>query len=339
VGPVTKRLYTVLGDRVSIGKFWLGFIILKRFYMPSGITIYNLVKSYRRGRVKALDGINASFLPGRTHGLIGPNGSGKTTLMGCLLGLLHKNEGIIDINGMTPDDLAFKFALGYVPERLRFDMWMKAWDFMVYHGRLLKLNKASREARITNCLERIGLEPNAWHARLKTYSRGMLQRLGLAQALLGQPQYLFLDEPTSGMDPAGVMLFRNIVREESARGALVLLSSHQLSQVEQLCDEVHFIEKGRIVQAVTQGADTSTRVLRVRWSQSAPVPSLPKDFPSSPKVRLMEERSGEASFEVDGDEGARQTIEALVRAGYPVVDAIPDTSRLERLFTNPKEKE
>ncbi len=305
--------------------------------MTSGITIQDLMKTYRRGRVRALDGLNARLLPGRTHGLIGPNGSGKTTLMGCLLGLLKRDSGSIHIDGHQPEDIPFKAALGYVPERLRFDMWMKAWEFMEYHDALTLQKPAGRKDRITRSLTRIGLDKNFWRERLKTFSRGMLQRIGLAQALLNQPKYLFLDEPTSGMDPAGVILFRRIVAEESQRGCLVLLSSHQLNQVERLCDEIHFIEEGKLIRAETQAEDKSKRILLLRWSPTPKKLKLPKTMAKNQKFRLMEIRKDEALYEVKGDEGAQEVIRLLVKAGYPLFEAVPDSSRLERYFTSPKE--
>lgn len=299
--------------------------------MQTGITIQGLHKTYRRGRVKAIDGLDVVFAPGRIHGFIGPNGSGKTTLLGCLLGLLRQDAGTIDIDGMTPDSLLFKGSLGYVPERLRFDMWMKAWDFMVYHDRLLRLEPSQREKRVTTCLERIGLDEGAWQAPLKTFSRGMLQRIGLAQALLGSPKYLFLDEPTSGMDPSGVILFKKVVREENDGGCLVILSSHQLSQVEQLCNEVHFIEKGRLTKAETHGPDLSKRVIHIRWSPGEGTPPN-ESLPRLPEATLVESAIGEVYYAVDGDKGAHAILKAVLDAGFPVVEAVPDTSRLERLF-------
>jgi ABC-2 type transport system ATP-binding protein len=306
--------------------------------MASGITVQGLVKTYRRGKVKALAGVDMEFQPGKTHGLIGPNGSGKTTLLGCLLGLLQQDAGVIEIDGLSPDDLGYKGSLGYVPERLRFDMWMKAWDFMKYHYHLARLDPADRDNRITECLERVGLEPKHWKEPLKSYSRGMLQRVGIAQALLNRPKYLFLDEPTSGMDPAGVVLFRRIVREENERGCLILLSSHQLSQVEQLCDKVHFIEHGRFNESETKGADTTKRIMCLRWSHSLAGQGVPKELPVVQNARLIEQRASEVLFEVEGDQGASGIIEALVKAGYPLIEAIPDASRLERLFKTPKER-
>jgi ABC-2 type transport system ATP-binding protein len=305
--------------------------------MKNGITIQSLVKTYRGGLVRALDGLHAHLLPGRTHGLIGPNGSGKTTLMGCLLGLLKRDSGSIDIDGLQPENIPFKAVLGYVPERLRFDMWMRAWDFMEYHDTLTLQKPEGRKDRITRALTRIGLDQNFWRERLKTFSRGMLQRIGLAQALLNQPQYLFLDEPTSGMDPSGVMLFRKIIAEESQRGCLVLLSSHQLNQVERLCDEIHFIEKGRLIRAQIQAADKSKRILCLRWSPPPKKLKLPKTRAKSKNFRLVELRKDEALYEVKGDEGAREVIRLLVKEGYPVFEAVPDSSRLERYFTSPKE--
>jgi len=306
--------------------------------MPNGIIIRDLIKTYRRGRIQALAGIDAHFLPRRVHGLIGPNGSGKTTLMGCLLGLLKRDSGTIEIDGLTPESISFKTKLGYVPERLRFDMWMKAWDFMTYHDRLTLQQSEGREERITHCLERIGLDRNCWHQRLNSFSRGMLQRIGLAQALLNQPKYLFLDEPTSGMDPAGVILFRRIVGEESKKGCLVLLNSHQLNQVERLCDEIHFIEKGRLIEAKTKGVDTSTRILCLRWALPEKKLRALKNFPKNKNFRFIEQKQEEAFFEVDGDQGAQKVIGILVKAGYPLIEAFPDTSRLERYFVGTKEK-
>ncbi len=300
--------------------------------MPANIVIRDLVKTYRRGKVKALNGLNAEFVSGKTHGLIGPNGSGKTTLMGCLLGLLHRDAGQIDIAGLIPESIDFKRQLGYVPERLRFDMWMKAWEFMEYHDHLAGLEKASRKERVAQCLTRIGLEEKSWQERLKTFSRGNLQRLGLAQAILNQPQYLFLDEPTSGMDPVGVILFRKVVQEEAQRGCMVLLSSHQLNQVEQLCDEIHFIEKGQIIDQNPGDAHGGENILKVRWMAASKKTAGIKAHKFSSAVRLLHFSDLGAEFKVKGEEGSREVIETLVKKGVPVIEAVPETSRLERFF-------
>lgn len=264
--------------------------------------------------------------------MIGPNGSGKTTLMGCLLGLLHRDAGQIDIAGLTPESIAFKRQLGYVPERLRFDMWMKAWEFMEYHDHLAGLDKASRKKRVALCLTRIGLEEKSWQERLKTFSRGNLQRLGLAQAILNQPPYLFLDEPTSGMDPVGVILFRKVVQEEARRGCLVLLSSHQLNQVERLCDEIHFIEKGQIIDQKPEDAHGEENILKVRWMTASKKSADIKAHEFSFAVRLLRYTDHGAEFKVKGEEGSREVIETLVKMGVPVIEAVPETSKLERFF-------
>jgi ABC-2 type transport system ATP-binding protein len=254
--------------------------------------------------------------------------------MSCLLGLLKKDEGRIEIDGLKPEDLLFKARLGYVPERLRFDMWMKAWDFMAYHDRLAGQKPPNRTDRISYVLERVGLESRHWKSRLKSFSRGMLQRLGLAQALIGRPRYLFLDEPTSGMDPEGVVLFREIIKEESREGCLVLLSSHQLNQVERLCDQVLFIEKGNLTQAPVEVEDVGPRVLKIRWAAKSEVGSF-----SSKKWRsfkVVEARPNEMLIEVEGDQGAQKAIRELVQATCPIIEVVPDVSRLERYFMKEK---
>ncbi len=301
--------------------------------MSDGIIVRGLTKTYRKGRVKALVGVDAEFPRGRAHGLIGPNGSGKTTLMGCVLGLLHRDGGTITIDGATPEDQAFRAGVGYVPERLRFDMWMRGWAFMEYHDRLSLQAKEGRNDRIKNCLERVGLAESAWIQPLKTYSRGMLQRIGLAQAILHKPKTLFLDEPTSGMDPGGVALFRSVVQAEIARGCLVLLSSHQLAHVEQLCDSIHFIERGSVTTGDTMAPDSARRVIRVRWADPPRAARPIARVLDLPKVRLVETKERGAVIEVEGDEGAAEVLAALIGAGYPVAEATPAASRLERYFT------
>lgn len=207
--------------------------------MAPAILAEGLRKRY--GKTIALDGVSLSVRRGEALGIIGPNGAGKTTLMGCLIGLLDPTEGSVTIAGRSPHDLATKGRLGYVPERLNFSRWMTGLDFVALHAAL-----CNEPADVEETLDRVGLDRGAWARPLKKYSRGMLQRTALAQALIGKPDVLFLDEPTSGIDPAGAVRFRALMRELKRDGVTIVLNSHQLDQMEQICDRVVFMKRGRI---------------------------------------------------------------------------------------------
>ncbi len=234
--------------------------------MGGAIVVERLTKHYGRARAKALDDVNLEINPGEILGLIGPNGAGKTTFLGCLLGLLRANHGSIRIDGLDPDDLAVRRVSGYLPERLQFDRWMTGRRFLAYHHCLAGQPAAQRATDVEGGLHRVGLDPARWDMPVKKYSRGMLQRLGMAQALVGGPKFVFLDEPASGVDPAGVLAFREILGDLKRRGATVILNSHQLDQLERVCDRVAYIEAGRIrhVENLRQ-PEHGRRLLVVRW--------------------------------------------------------------------------
>ncbi|TMQ72983.1 MAG: ABC transporter ATP-binding protein [Candidatus Eisenbacteria bacterium] len=202
------------------------------------IRVEGLSKSYRRGLalepVRALKDVTLEIRSGEVFGIIGPNGAGKTTLLGCLLGFLRPDAGAVTIDDRRPDDLEVRRVTGYLPERLVLDRWMTGRGFLGYHHALAKLAPAHRGAEVEQALERVGLTAEAGARPIAKYSRGMLQRLGLAQALLGAPRYVFLDEPASGVDPAGIVLFRRLLNEVKGRGVTVVLNSHQLEQVERV---------------------------------------------------------------------------------------------------------
>src|SRR5206468_1715492 len=156
---------------------------------------------------------------------------------------------------------------GYLPERLNLDRWMTGRDFVAYHHALAGLADVRRVDDSNTAIARVGLDEQAAGRPIRKYSRGMLQRLGLAQALLGEPRYVFLDEPASGVDPAGVVLFRRLLLGLKSQRVTVVLNSHQLEQVERVCDRVAFVSHGRVeaIETIAAGAAV-TRVLRVRWA-------------------------------------------------------------------------
>ncbi len=302
-----------------------------------GIRIESLSKTFRAGQVRALDGVSLEIAPGEVFGIIGPNGAGKTTLLGCLLGFLRPDAGHVSIDGHEPDDLAVRAVSGYLPERLTLDRWMTGRHFLAYHHALARLPAPGRAEAAQAALTRVGLDAEAGARPIRRYSRGMLQRLGLAQALLGEPRYVFLDEPASGVDPAGVVLFRRLLGEVKTRGATVVLNSHQLDQVERVCDRVAFVKQGRVeaMETLHAGA-TMARVLRVRSPAGAIGGIVTRETLEQAAARagaeLREVAPPLARFAVADDAGAARLVGALVAAGVPVAEVTPEEGRLERLF-------
>ena len=301
----------------------------------TGIRVEELTKTYRGGRVRALDQVSLAVEPGESFGIIGPNGAGKTTLLGCLLGFLRPDSGRVTIDGREPDDLAIRSVTGYLPERLVMDRWMTGADFLQYHHALARLPAERRWQDADAALARVGLDQDAARRPIRKYSRGMLQRLGLAQALLGNPRYVFLDEPASGVDPAGVVLFRRLLADLKPRGITVVLNSHQLEQVERVCDRVAFVSRGRVEAIETMRAGAAhSRVVAVRWMSG--VAAVGRDAleraAQSSGAAFQDMADGTARFVVASDETCAQLLKSLIAAGVPVIEAVPGESRLERLF-------
>jgi ABC-2 type transport system ATP-binding protein len=209
---------------------------------------HNLTKNYKGG-IKALDGASLEINKGEIVGLIGANGAGKTTLIGCLLGLLRPDSGTVKIDGKDPSMLSVRAITGYVPERAEFEYWMTGRQFLQYHHGLANLEPRKAKHDIEAALDLVELQDSSRGRRLKTYSRGMLQRLNLAQLVIGKPQLMLMDEPTLGLDPTGLAVVRRIIDTARSEGATAIINSHQLDEVERLCDRVLFMKKGRIEMA------------------------------------------------------------------------------------------
>ncbi len=305
----------------------------------SGIRVDTVSKSFP-GTPRALDRVSLTVEPGEVFGVIGPNGAGKTTLMGCLLGLLTPDSGRITVDGRPPDDLAVRAATGYLPERPALERWMTGYRVLHYHCGLAGGTGAGVEAEVGRVLDRVGLDRASAGRPVKTYSRGMLQRLGLAQALIGRPRRLFLDEPTSGMDPAGMVLVRRIVEELRDDGTTVILNSHHMDQVERLCHRVAFVRQGRIEAVeVPEAGRGLARGLRVRLAGGAPPPDPDRlsALAEGAGAGFAGFRDGSLLFSVADDGVAARLLAGLTAAGEPVVEAVPEASGLERLFLDDEE--
>jgi len=214
----------------------------------AAIDTRDLRKTYR-GRA-VVDGLTLSVPRGEVFGFLGPNGAGKSTTVKMLLGLVHPSGGEVRVLGGHPQDPAVRARLGFLPEQFRFQTWMTGQEFLEFHGRLAGLSAAERRTRIPAVLDEVGLGGRG-HETLGGYSKGMLQRAGLAGAILARPALVFLDEPTSALDPIGRIEVREIIERLRAQGTAVFLNSHLLSEVEQVCDRVAFVKRGRVL---TQGS-------------------------------------------------------------------------------------
>jgi ABC-2 type transport system ATP-binding protein len=296
------------------------------------IVVQNVSKRYgRSGRAApALSEVSIEVGRGETLGLIGPNGAGKTTLLSCLLGLLRPDRGTIAIDGRPPDDLSIRARTGYMPERLGFDRDLSGRKFLAHHWRLSGGDPKRTSHEVAAAADRVGLDPLSLSRKLRTYSRGMLQRIGVAQATFGNPSFLFLDEPASGTDPLGVAIVRDQILAAKSRGATIVLNSHQLPEVERVCDRIAFLEKGRLARAESlrgEGAAPRKAILR-----TAP------DRGADAALALVGEGL-EARAEADGtirlgaarEEDVARAVRTLALRDFPVYE-VRSSADLEDMF-------
>ena len=210
------------------------------------IETYGLRKVY--GKKAAVEDLTLSVGVGEVFGFLGPNGAGKTTAIKMLMGLVSPSGGSARILGQPLGDLGVKERIGFLPEHFRFHDWLRAEEFLHFHGQLCGMSLERRRQRVPQVLKLVGFSTQA-NDKLRTFSKGMLQRIGLAQALLHEPSVVFLDEPTSGLDPLGRRQVRDIIRNLKAKSVTVFLNSHLLSEVEMVCDRVAIIDEGRVVRS------------------------------------------------------------------------------------------
>ncbi len=209
----------------------------------------NLTKDYADAfgipRIRGLDGLILEVPPGQVFGLIGPNGSGKTTTIKLLLGLIFPSFGSAEVLGHRPGSLAAKSRIGYLPEEIALPRFLTGEEALEFYGRLFDLPRETRRKRIASLLELVGMKAPA-RRQIRTYSKGQARRIGLAQALINDPDLVILDEPTSGMDPIGSREIKDLILRLKEQGKTVLLSSHLLADVEDVCDRLALLERGRV---------------------------------------------------------------------------------------------
>jgi ABC-2 type transport system ATP-binding protein len=265
----------------------------------------------RYGSAVALQGVDLHVDPGELVGLLGPNGAGKSTLVKIACGLVRPTSGAASVCGQPAGSTGARAVIGYLPELFRFPEWLRAWELLELHQRLARSEGGARER--DELLELVGLT-EAREVRVEEMSKGMQQRLGIAQALVGTPRLLMLDEPTSALDPAGRRVVRDLLRELRSREVAVLLNSHLLSEVELVCDRVVILLGGEIARqgtpaelTRTSGVEvvTASGVRRFDDAQREQVPALVADLVEAGEriyeVRVLASSLEDAYLEVVGE--------------------------------------
>ncbi|MEE9124767.1 MAG: ABC transporter ATP-binding protein [candidate division NC10 bacterium] len=293
-----------------------------------------LTKEFRTGfwrtRVRVLHDLNLEVRQGEIFGYLGPNGAGKTTTMNLLMGLIYPTAGRAWILGRDVSDVAVKAAVGFLPENPYFYTYLTGWEFLNFYGQLFGIPSGERRRRIEELLHLVGLS-DAGKLQLRKYSKGMLQRIGLAQALINDPQAVFLDEPMSGLDPVGRKEVRDLILSLKAKGKTVFFSSHIIPDVEMICDRVGIIVNGRLIRVgpleellgselesieiSASGLDDAAMVEMAQWSVRPPVHRGEKVF-----------------FAVGTEKEAMQVVERLLKMGALIHAILPHRLTLEEHF-------
>jgi ABC-2 type transport system ATP-binding protein len=292
------------------------------------IEVRSLRKEY--GRKIALHGLDLTVQPGEVFGFLGPNGAGKTTTVKILLGLVAATSGEARIFGRPAGDAEARRRVGYLPENFRFHDWLTGYSLLDFHARLSGVGAAERRARIPRILDQVGLGGRGAD-RIRSYSKGMTQRIGLAQAIIHEPDLVLLDEPTSALDPVGRREVRDLIRTLRARGMTVFLNSHLLSEVEMVCDRVAIVDRGRVVR-IGALQDLLGGVPELRVTVDRIDPRLLELMATCGKV--LDVQDATVTLGVESVDTAPRLSEALIRAGYCLYAMVPSHQSLEDLFVS-----
>ncbi len=297
------------------------------------LEVEGLKKTFRIGffrkKVEAVRGVDFRVREGEIFGLLGPNGAGKTTTIKCLLRLVFPTEGSVKIFGLSPDRRESMFRVGYMPENPYIYQYLKPEEFLDLCGRLVGMTSTERKKRSDQLLSQVGLD----HARgrpIGKFSKGMMQRVGLAQALLHDPEVLVLDEPMSGLDPIGRKEIRDLLLEEKKRGKTLVFTSHILSDVEMLCDRVVILQRGKVTARGKLSELLSAGDPRSEIELGAVGETLRAELQDD---TALEVEATEARLMVTApDSRVASVLQAALTAGARVVAVRPQRQSLESLF-------
>ena len=305
-----------------------------RNHMPI-VEINNLTKDYeigfwRKRKVRALDDLSLRVDGGQIFGFLGANGAGKTTTLKLLMRLIFPTSGTAQILGRDIQDVRMHERIGYLPENPYFYDYLTAREFLDYCAEIFGYPAAERKRRAADLLARVKLDEKRWDTQLRKFSKGMLQRVGLAQSLINDPEIVFLDEPMSGLDPVGRREVRDLIASLREDGKTVFMCSHILSDIEVLCDRVAILKRGRLAQVghldkLRQRREGRTRmeilaagtdVAALRHLKNAEVSATPRGL----------------RIEIDSEDEIERVLAALRKAGGKVVSIQPVKQSLEELF-------
>jgi ABC-2 type transport system ATP-binding protein len=293
------------------------------------VELLGLRKVY--GDIIAVDDISLVTYRGEAFGFLGPNGAGKSTVVKILTGLVTPTKGKVRVLGQPINHVQSRKQVGYLPEFPSFHRWFKAQEFLEFHGRLFGLHGAYLEKRIREVLEMVGLSGRE-NQKLGTFSKGMLQRIGLAQAIIHKPALVILDELVSGLDPVGQRDMRDLLRELKAEGTSIFLNSHLLADVEAICDRVAIINQGRILK-VGAPADLfdKKKILEVRVDHVSDE-MLKRLQNIALDIQQMEDKPDTLLIEIARDEQSADIAEIVHACGARLYTLAPRHLSLEQIF-------
>ncbi|HEX8000127.1 MAG TPA: ABC transporter ATP-binding protein [Pyrinomonadaceae bacterium] len=307
--------------------------------MSAVVEIENLTKDYevgflRKRKVRALDGLSLSVEGGEIFGFLGANGAGKTTTLKLLMRLIYPTAGRARIMGRDINDVGMHARIGYLPENPYFYDYLTARELLEYFAELFGYGKTERRRRAADLLSQVHLEEKSWDKQLRKFSKGMLQRVGLAQSIINDPEIVFLDEPMSGLDPVGRREVRDLIAGLRAKGKTVFMCSHILSDIEVLCDRVAIMRRGRLAETgrledLRARAGESGRVEILAAGTSAG--SILQAMPVLKDAHITPTTVG-ARIEVADERDVDAALAALRQAGGRLVSVQPVRQSLEELF-------
>ena len=306
----------------------------------SVVEIENLSKDYELGfwskrKVRALDKLSLTVEQGEIFGFLGANGAGKTTTLKLLMRLTFPTEGHARILGSDIGNVAMHQRIGYLPENPYFYDYLTAREFLEYCAELFGHPAAVRRQRAEDLLARVHLDDKRWNTQLRKFSKGMLQRVGLAQALINDPEVVFLDEPMSGLDPIGRREVRDLIASLRQSGKTVFMCSHILSDIEVLCDRVAILKKGRLAHSgrLNDLRSLGEKTHNVEIIATADVPSLRKELPNNSDFVVTETADG-VRIEVPEEQNVDAVIAALRKVNGKLVAVQAVKQSLEELFVD-----
>jgi ABC-2 type transport system ATP-binding protein len=312
--------------------------------MTAVVEIENLTKDYevgfwRKRKVRALDGLSLKVEGGEIFGFLGANGAGKTTTIKLLMRLIYPTAGSAQILNRDISDVAMHARIGYLPENPYFYDYLTAREFLDYCAQLFGYNARTRRERTADLLARVHLEEKSWDKQLRKFSKGMLQRVGLAQALVNDPEIVFLDEPMSGLDPVGRRQVRDLIASLRTNGTTVFMCSHILSDIEVLCDRAAIMKRGRLAHVglleelhKTAGEDSHVEI-QVAGATAQAIESALSQLSNA----SVTPTAGGARIEVATEQDVDAALAALRRAGGKLISVQPMRQSLEELFVRDEE--